>query len=88
MEMGMLMRSLEQTGNGIFHVLYIASIVRIERSQSQIAAQHGDTVHHVQISIRLGKLCCFFKKVFRRNSADTHVWVRCNSQTIGVLVLI
>ena len=74
--MGVLMRSLKEAGNGIFHVFHVTSILRIQRSESQVTAQHGDTVHHVQIGIRLRQLCGFFEKVFRRNSAHTHASVR------------
>jgi hypothetical protein len=74
--MGVLMRSLKETGNRIFHVFHVTSILRIKRSESQVTAQHGDMVHHVQIGIRLRKLGSFFEKVFRRNGAHTHASVR------------
>jgi len=80
--MRMFMRCLQQTGDRVFHVLSIASIFWIQRSQSQVTSQHSYTVHHVQIPVGFGKFRGFFEKVFGRNCAVTHAFNECNRPAI------
>ena len=80
MPVGVFMSTLEQTGDCIFHVLSVTSILRIQRSQPQIAPQHSDTVHHFQIVIALCQLCGLFEKFFGRYNAIAHALDECKFQ--------
>ena len=70
--MVVLMCSLEQTGDSVFHVLSVASIFWIQSSQSEITPQGRHAVHHLQIPIGLDEFCRFFEKLFRGNRGRAH----------------